>query len=153
MTARWTDALSVHVPSIDADHRELARIMDELSEAVLTVCTPRVLGRILARVAEFAGDHFSREEHLMRYFRYPDLDEHLEKHELLLARLSQVIYEFELGKQDVTESAVDLLKDWFEQHMTREDAAFGAFLRDRFDGHVNAQAAYGGAHRQGMRVA
>lgn len=133
MPLSWTDSHSVDVPAIDDDHRALVTIINDLYEAIQVGCPRRILGRILSRLADYAGQHFTREEQIMRHLSYPDLAEHLRQHEELIGRLSQIVFEFETDQSSVAIHMIDLLRDWFEEHVEQHDAAFGRFVRTNFD--------------------
>ena len=118
----WKDAFSVGVASVDQEHRDMIRLINELDDAMgqdadhATVVSR--LGEIYARIAA----HFALEEKIMRDASYADLSSHKEDHEELLDALSVIID----GVDD--EGGYDRgwlsreLDAWFTNHFRTHDA-------------------------------
>ena len=129
MPLQWTQALSVGIPEIDAQHQELFRRVNRLLEAALAG-DPREAGATLAFLGEYAVTHFSAEERFMRDVGYPGLRRHREEHELFVADLRALDREFAEGGP--TPGLVARLNrqvgDWLRGHVCVTDMAMGHFV-------------------------
>ena len=129
MGLQWTTALSVGVPEIDAQHRELFGRVDALLDAMLAN-DRSVSARTLAFLREYAAVHFGAEEALMRELDYPGLASHAAEHQAFTAEVD------DLGRQLEREgtSAALLLElerrvcDWLRDHVYFTDVALGRFV-------------------------
>ncbi len=85
------------------------------------------LGLLISDTAK----HFSREEVLMRSFRYRDLDEHRNNHLLLLRSIQTYLSKFERGGKPLTVGDFEYLDAWLTNHIREDDRR----LEDFFAGH------------------
>ena len=78
---KWTKAHAVFINEIDAQHRNLMDMADDLHRAILAGAeTPRTLELLKALIAA-AEDHFNYEERLMRSSQYSAYDWHRQQHD------------------------------------------------------------------------
>ena len=81
----WTDALADGVASIDAQHHELADLMNALYDSAVAgegATTVRLFDDLLVHTVA----HFRHEETLFIASGYPDASRHRHHHELLTAK-------------------------------------------------------------------
>src|ERR1019366_9451519 len=83
---KWSNAHSVYLPEIDAEHRAIFRLGDELHMAVLAGADPAVLQPILVNLRETTEQHFRHEERLMRAIHYSAFDSHKRQHDAVRKR-------------------------------------------------------------------
>lgn len=140
MMLSWTNDISVHIPALDNDNREFIQAINDLNIALWANKKGKKVGKILARIAVYTGDHFIQEEEFMRQSGYPARDRHIIKHQKLIDRLSNLVYEFEFGRDTLAQHTSDLFKDWVGDHLKIEDRAFGRYFK-RIGGFRGAQAA------------
>jgi len=128
MPLQWTQALSVGIPEIDAQHQELFRRVDRLLGAMLAN-DHRETGAMLAFLGEYVATHFSTEERFMREVGYPGLDRHTEEHERFVADLRALDRDFAQG--GAVPGMVGRLNrqvgDWLRGHVCVTDMALGHF--------------------------
>lgn len=72
--------------------------------------------------------HFKDEERLMREFNYPQYAHHVEAHNLILARLTQISLRFKTDEFRVNDLK-ELMNDWLLTHILKEDKQIGTFIR------------------------
>jgi hemerythrin len=128
MPLQWTQALSVGIPEIDAQHQELFRRVDRLLEATLAD-DHRETGAMLVFLGEYVLTHFSTEERFMREVGYPGLPRHREEHERFVADLRAL--DRDLAEGGVVPGLVGRLNrqvsDWLRGHVCVTDMAMGRF--------------------------
>lgn len=124
----WTDALSVGVDAIDAQHRVLVGLVNEMHEAIQRHAGDQVVGGVLNRLGEYTRIHFATEESLMRMQGYPDLEAHKQEHVELLERLNDLRERFDSGNAELSVELMDLLRFWLTRHMMESDQRYARFF-------------------------
>ncbi len=130
MAFHWTEALSIGVAEIDAQHRELFSRVERLSEASLRGDASRV-GPLLAFLRDYVAVHFEAEERLMLEHRYPGYRLHKAQHDRFASDLRAL--EAELATTgptgDLAERVERSVADWLRDHVYLTDTALGRFVR------------------------
>ena len=128
MPLQWTQALSVGIPEIDAQHQELFLRVDRLVTSMLSDDHGEV-GPMLAFLADYAVTHFSTEERFMREVGYPGLPSHREEHERFAADLRALDRDFAAGgaQPGLVGRVNRQVGDWLRGHVCVTDMALGHF--------------------------
>ena len=127
----WSETYSVKIAMVDAQHKVLVDLINELHQAMIARRGKESLGGILARLVKYTKGHFAAEEGLLQVNQYPDLANHKAEHE----RFTQTIVEFQ-GKFQKNEAAMtidvmDFLKDWLVKHIMGVDKKYVPHLTAR----------------------
>ncbi len=130
MSLQWTSALSVGVPDIDEQHRELFRRVDCLLDAM--IASDRAEGlRLVDFLREYVILHFDAEEELMRRAGYPGLADHALEHRAFAGSVEALAREFDA--RGATAALVLRLEQdlcgWLRDHVCGSDAALGRWVR------------------------
>lgn len=125
----WDGSLAVGNAVIDQEHRTLFGIFSQLQGAILDGSGGSAIGPILCALSDYIGVHFDHEEHLMLRYGYAGYAGHKAQHDDLLQGLSQLIYRFEMGEQQVTLDTLDFLHTWLSVHIRQEDLKLATALR------------------------
>ncbi len=130
MALQWTEALSVGVAEIDAQHRELFARVERLLQASVGGDASRV-GPLLAFLREYVSVHFEAEERLMLERRYPGYRVHKAQHERFAADLRAL--EAELAASGPTAGLAERVDrgvaEWLRDHVYLTDTALGRFVK------------------------
>jgi hemerythrin-like metal-binding protein len=127
---KWSNAHSVYLPEIDAEHRALYRIGDELHKAAMAGADLAVLQPILANLLETAEQHFRHEERLMRAIHYTALDWHKRQHDSVRKRAKAAARRVAGGDSAAAGELVEFLSEWLRGHMAVADRMMSARLRN-----------------------
>jgi len=122
---------------INADHREEARLLNDLAEAVTALRAGR--GDAAAVVGRFevlfrhTREHFAREEQAMRESGFPPYPMHQGEHERVLAELAAEGRTFdETGDADRLWRYVSTtVPSWFVNHIMSMDLVTARFVSSR----------------------
>lgn len=120
----WSDALSIGIPEIDAQHRVFVGMLDRLRAVSGEPGANRnELRVLLSDLVTYAEHHFVDEEERMVAAGYPGAAAHDSAarriHDLLIRDADEVeLYRFLSA----------FLKAWLVNHIMREDKAFGDWL-------------------------
>ena len=135
-------AALAHIPQVDLpfmndDHREEARLLGELVEAVDghrtgKISVEKVLGRLEA-LYEHTREHFGREEEAMEKERFPPYPVHKAEHDRVLEEMeSEEIHFRETGDTARLWSYVaEAVPSWFVSHIESMDRVTAGFLSAR----------------------
>ncbi len=127
---QWSSACSVYLPEIDAEHREIFRLGDELHKALLAGAALPQLKPILANLLEAEEQHFRHEERLMRAMRYDALAWHKRQHDAARKKSRELVKRIEAGDTAAAGELLRYLSDWLRDHLSVPDRMMGAYLRN-----------------------
>lgn len=119
----WTDAMSVGVAEIDADHRLLIDLIHQMGEAAAGPEAHVVAGSVLAALVDYADYHFAREESLQQAIGYAGLPEHKLKHDELRHQVGEYWSRFQSGRFDAA-ALCGFLQHWLRHHILEHDMRF-----------------------------
>lgn len=122
----WSNEISVGIEEIDAQHRVLVDLLNEIHEAIQQGRTLEVTKGIVDRLDEYTRVHFAVEESLMRILHYPDYERHKEEHEKLIAQLTDLHSKLEKGKGAIGFELAVFLKGWLTKHIMEGDKRYVA---------------------------
>jgi hemerythrin len=124
----WSPKMSVGIASIDADHRKLVTLVNDLYEAMSIGEGSKVLERVLKELIEYTRTHFVREETLFRTHGYEHEAEHKAQHDKLLQTVDDLKRRVDAGERVSPVATGQFLKQWLTEHIMGSDMAYSAFL-------------------------
>jgi hemerythrin-like metal-binding protein len=127
---KWSKAHSVYLPEIDAEHRAIYQLGDELHKAVLAGADSAVLQPILVNLRETTEQHFRHEERLMRAIHYTAFDWHKRQHDAVRKRAKAAARRVAGGDSAAAGELVEFLSEWERGHMAVADRMMSARLRN-----------------------
>lgn len=135
LTARrfvsWDDKLSVGIAAIDADHKKLLGLINNLQTAVYYPTGESFERQALDELVSYTKYHFEREEDLMRKYGYPDFEPHKRQHEEMVAKVGEFLAAYEQDRESTVEEMCQFLKSWLIGHIAGTDKAYSGFLREK----------------------
>ena len=132
MALRWTTALSIGVPELDAQHEELFGRVDRLLDAMLVHDRTEAV-RLIGFLERYVDEHFAAEERLMRESDYPDRELHTAEHRAFRADIAGLVES--LAAEGTTARLVLRLErevtSWLRDHVYSTDLCLGRWLVSR----------------------
>jgi hemerythrin len=128
---QWDESYSVNIKEIDAQHRQLANLINELHQAMSLGQGKDVIGEILNSLVAYTQTHFSTEERLMSLYAYPEFQKHKAEHEALTLRVLEYERQYQLGQIALTVQVSAFLKDWLIKHVLGTDKRYSGFLNGK----------------------
>lgn len=124
----WNEQLSVNISSIDDQHKELVKMINELHDAACQLESQTDCEQIIERLKDYIKYHFAAEEKLMQQADYPQIDEHMQDHDKFIDRVLD--FQFQLQEEkDITQELLDFLKEWLTGHIKGSDKKYVPYLR------------------------
>lgn len=123
MPLTWLDTYKIGNATIDAQHKEVFELANQLAaaqdKAALTLAAMRLYKN--------TREHFKCEEDLMRQVNYPDIQAHTQRHNALIGRLNAISES--IGRDGFIHQDLEgVIADWIMLHVPNDDARLSAFL-------------------------
>ena len=143
----WTEDLNLGIPEVDADHKVMISLINQLDAGIGDGEAYGTIGSILNTLVEYTALHFLREEMVMDACQYPNMERHIEKHGELNDRVIDIQCRYFDNRESVAvDELLDFLKGWLTNHVLTEDMAY----RPHTQGHPDVPAAAAAVHPMGM---
>ena len=125
---QWKEEYNVNVQEVDTDHKRMFEAAESLYRAIDLKETNVVLIDILDFLIKYTAEHFKREEDLMAFYSYPELEEHAKKHRKLTEEVVSIKSCFDSDGVEMDMEFVNFLQAWITEHIITEDRKLGEFL-------------------------
>jgi hemerythrin len=125
---RWKPSYSVGIEVIDQDHRRLLHLINRFQNAVHYPVDDHFTQQTLNELVAYTRYHFAREENLLEEYGFPDLEQHRQQHNDMIAKVEEAIARYEYAPEDSIEDLIEFLKQWLIHHICGSDRAYGPYL-------------------------
>jgi hemerythrin len=132
----WTEDLAVGVSTIDSQHKELFKRINNLVAAIKQHRCKEEIDGTLKFLDEYARFHFTEEEKRMQEAGYGGLEEHRKHHAVYLRNISELKEQASLPRvqgasYDLSATTNQVVVDWIVDHIMKIDKKFGEYMRSR----------------------
>jgi len=130
----WSKDLETGVTFVDADHKILINLLNQVDECIDANEETTVLGSVLDALVEYTDYHFLREETMMELSGYAGIDTHKTTHRMLSTQVRAVYDNFQANPQTVSPRDVrDFLQSWLVDHIMGSDFAYRDTCRNNLE--------------------
>ncbi|MBF0423516.1 MAG: bacteriohemerythrin, partial [Magnetococcales bacterium] len=127
----WVEELNTNVVSVDADHRKLVDMVNDLHLAMKEEEGSTKVGTIISGLVDYAQTHFGREIDMLKRHGYPDLKNHGEKHDRLVEKLKDLANRYNQGEFTVVMDLLSFTKEWLVGHILHTDMLYVDHVKQR----------------------
>lgn len=131
MPKEWTPDLSVGVDSIDGQHKELIKRINQLLESMKMGKGKQVIADTLAFLKQYTVVHFGDEERMLTRIKYPELNQHKSLHQAFIKEIG--VLSDKLAKDGASAAVIidtqQKLMDWLINHIGKVDKKYGDFIK------------------------
>ena len=124
----WNESWMVGVQEIDAQHKHLVSLLNQLHQALSQGKGKDVLGGILDSLVRYTKAHFAAEERLMQQCGYPDIVAHQQTHVQLTDKVLYFQRSFQSGQVAMGVEIMQFLGSWLQGHIRGTDKKYAPFL-------------------------
>lgn len=118
----------VGVKEVDAQHKHLVSLLNQLHKAMGQGHSKDVLGGVLDSLVRYTQAHFMAEEKLMEQSKYPDLAAHKREHVELTEKVLEFQQSFTAGRIALGVEVMQFLGSWLQGHIRGSDKKYVPFL-------------------------
>ncbi len=137
-TITWSEMMSVGVPALDADHKLLVGLINNLHRSVGDLEEYATLGSVLRALEEYVIHHFTREERVLHACGYPSMAGHARTHSRLGDQVRALKESYDADRSTVrARDCLDFLHQWLIDHICSTDMDYRAWVV----GHDHAEQA------------
>lgn len=117
----WDEKLSVGIDIIDAHHRYLFDLTNDLYEVVAKKRGAREVARLIKSLDAYAKIHFRAEEQMMEHYHYPCAGRQINQHHAFEAKIAEFYEELHDNPFVAQFDVLTYLRDWLLHHIGVED--------------------------------
>lgn len=128
---QWREDYSVKIPSIDAQHKRLVEMLNQLNDGMASGTGHAQLGTLLDGLVDYTAKHFAYEEKLFEQHTFPGAEQHIAEHRRLVEQVLEFKRKYEGGQAAINMALMKFLKDWLIKHILGSDKAYGGHLVER----------------------
>jgi len=129
----WESKYATGIGLIDAQHKQLVALANELYAACLTK-GDQLQGAFTAamkRMVDYVHFHFDAENKLLAAINYPESASHKKLHDVLIKNILDASKEFNEGKKFVPNNFVRTLVDWVFSHIAFYDKQYSLYAVEK----------------------
>ena len=127
---KWSKMHAVFIPEIDAEHKNIFRLAEELDRAVAGGAPAERAQAILRELISSGENHFAHEERLMRATHYAGAAWHKRQHDTVRKRVKEFAPRVEGGEKQAALLLLDFLSVWLRDHIRQADCMMAAHVRN-----------------------
>ncbi len=124
----WDDSYTVHVESIDIQHKRIMKLINDLHRISNTGDDNASLEVALDNLWEYTREHFDYEESFLEKYHYPFFKSHHEKHDGFLKTIDRAKKELANGLGKNNKRLIDTIVFWLKNHIINEDKQYSCFM-------------------------
>lgn len=124
----WKPEYGVGSPEVDAQHRKLVDLINQLHGAMQAGARPAALQQIMNELVGYTRYHFDFEEKVMERAGYPDLSGHQRIHRAMVAQVEKMREEAQSSRVGFSIKLMGFLKTWLTDHILGTDRKYAPYL-------------------------
>lgn len=127
----WDDSLSIGNEHIDAQHKRLFVLVNDVAKALREGHGKEVTSACLRRLCDYAVEHFAAEEALMDMDAYPEYDLHVREHMEGTTKALEFLQVYTEDRDVDMGEFLAFLANWVHTHIMQVDQTLGRYLKTR----------------------
>ena len=128
----WDPSLETGNGTIDAQHKQLFRLVNDLRDACVEGRERSATDQVLAALTDYVSSHFAAEQSLMASAGYPvdRMLAHIQAHTDLAAQAAEIAGQHQRGELTTVLPLAEFLVEWLRTHIRHTDREFVSWLRE-----------------------
>jgi hemerythrin-like metal-binding protein len=126
----WKREYSVGVEKFDCQHRRLFEITNKLIGHVgKSPKDPGLVSETLTEMINYAREHFTDEEVLMKEYGYPEIESQKKQHDYFINTTAELAVSFMDNRNTTAGEIAEFLKLWLTTHILKSDMKYKEFFK------------------------
>jgi len=130
MQIKWTQELSVGHDTLDQEHKKWIAILNDFYQGLMEGKSKEKLSELIVAMLDYTKYHFANEEKYMKSLNYPDFEEHKEKHDFYVNKITEFYEKVKTGKMVLSLEVTNFLKTWLIDHIKGTDQNYARFANN-----------------------
>lgn len=126
----WNNSYSIDIPVIDNQHKMFFKIYDELIENNTQTISDEKKQNIIEQLEQYVIGHFHTEEMLMKRANYPESEQHIYEHSLLINKVNEFKLSYEYRNTQLVNQMLVFIRKWFLSHISSTDAQYKNVVKE-----------------------
>jgi hemerythrin len=129
-TFKWSNDYLMSIPEIDADHRTMFRMGEELQVALAGGASLDKVKAGLEALVTHVSQHYTREEEMMEATRYLARGWHRQQHVFSMKKIAELKGRIDGGERAAAIELIKFLAVFLKDHLSLADRMLGSHLRN-----------------------
>jgi hemerythrin len=126
----WDNKYLIGIASIDAQHQHFVSMMNRLFLEIQSDGQSTIT-QMINDLVDYADQHFSLEEYYFNKYSYPLAKLHIAEHHKIKRKIIKLLNENRKDQFKLGYLLLDLLDDWFFNHIVKVDALYVGFMKQK----------------------
>jgi hemerythrin-like metal-binding protein len=127
----WDDRMGIGHEVLDAQHRRLVALINDIAEASARGAGRQELGQLVRAFSDYAQEHFNTEQGLMDSVDYPEYFLQVTSHEDCAAQALAFYRSYINGEDVLLDEFLAFVSGWFTSHTMGVDQTLRRYLRKK----------------------
>ena len=127
----WSDEYSVGIKAMDADHKRLLNLINNLKAGMLCNTGEEFERHNLEELVSYTRTHLANEEALLKEHGYPDYEGHKAQHDQMVSYVESFVRKYNDKGSAILPEIADYLTLWLTQHINVTDKKYSEHLQQR----------------------
>ncbi len=136
----WSDQLSIRVPEMDDQHKQLVAMLNEYHDALKTGNGREALGPIISRLVSYTRTHLTNEEKFLENIDYAFINSHKTEHRKLTEQVLDLQRQYNAGDNSISPRLLNFLRDWLVNHIRKVDRMYGDYYVKQTQNRANVKS-------------
>lgn len=129
MIIKWRDSYATGVEVMDAEHKQLIDIINDLYLMQRDkTASKEKLKEVYDSLVSYTEDHFKHEERLLKEKEYDGLEEQYQSHAEFITKLKDMENDLTSGNEETIPVVYKFLREWWLGHIVDLDKNYGPHL-------------------------
>jgi hemerythrin len=137
MLPAWKNTYSVNHTELDAQHKELFRLAQEVYMLPPRLATKEAIRGLFGKFFSYMKKHFEEEEAYMEAIGFPSASEHKAYHEKIVAALTKTLQQSHT-LPEIQMAMKKIVKVWLVEHILVKDMEYERWRKEKY--HKEARA-------------
>jgi len=125
------DFLHFGIKTIDAQHQKFYTLLSELRLYNMNRDDNHAVMDIIDELKAYTEYHFELERRIMVQSEFPDLEAHLQQHDLFIQKIDEFKLAFNYQSAALSDQMVGFLQKWFLVHIPVWDQRYVDFIKNK----------------------